>query len=334
MAYKKYAYYLKGNKLALIQQEISGGNLEFTDDAGNVITRGSSDPAVRGLYKSPQQTVADGIEIEYSYAPVYNLQSTYTNDSDLFKFIGWGSDGTNLLLFTYSAAAVKDLASKFAADDWIYINAGRWTGLHQVKSTGGATGILTLKTKCRITPNKLAVQGTFSTATDTFAGENAAQQNLMQEFMDDSAGLSTKYIFIDAATSVLDNGFFEITHNATHGVINLINKITINATNDYTSTAANTSDEGSDDIVIYNAFYEQMEVYKNVEVMEDETFELDLTRYQANALVLFIRARLFEEQGDLEKFEYYMARFRKQVEKSSGSRKHGSFMIQGFGMTR
>ena len=50
MAYKKYAYYSKGNKIALIQEEIAGGNLEFKDDQGNIITRGSSDPSARNPY--------------------------------------------------------------------------------------------------------------------------------------------------------------------------------------------------------------------------------------------------------------------------------------------
>ena len=319
---KQYAYYIKGNKIAITEKDTAFNNDPNSRDYG---------PGARGVeWESPKTSVVDGLEIQYSYAPVYNLQSTYTNDSDLFKFIGWGSDGTNLLLFTYSTAAQKDLSSKFAADDWIYINSGRWTGLHQVKDNAAqeANGILTLKTKCKITPNKLSVQGSFSTATDTFAGEDAANTNLLQEFMDDSAGLSSKYIFITDAATADDNGFYEITHGA-HGAINIVNKITINATNDYTSTAANTSSTGTDDVVIYNSFYEQMEVYKNVEVLQDETFELDLPRYLSRAVELYMRCKLAESAGNLEVSLYYMREFKKQVEKHNTSVGSENRQIQG-----
>ena len=311
---KQYGYYIEGNKVAIVEKDVAFDNDPNSKDYGP--------GANTSQWKSPLADVSNGLEIQYSYAPIYNLQSTYTNDSDLFKFIGWGSDGTNLLLFTYSVTTQKDLSSKFAADDWIYINSGRWIGLHQVKSTGSSSGVLTLKTKCKLTPNKLSLQGTFDTVADTFAGENAAQQNLMQEFKDDSEGSSTKYIFITDAATTADNGFYEITHGA-HGAINIVNKITINATNDYTSTAANTSSTGTDDVVIYNSFYEQMEVYKNVEVLQDESFEIDLPIYLQKALIYYIKAKMFEDLGDLKVREYFHAQFLKQVERHNNGRTSG-----------
>ena len=98
MAYKKYAYYSKGNKIALIQEEIAGGNLEFKDDQGNIITRGSSDPSARNPYKSPQQTVEGGLEIEYTYAPIINrtVPTVGTTDNNsatatVFNMFGYGA---------------------------------------------------------------------------------------------------------------------------------------------------------------------------------------------------------------------------------------------------
>ena len=89
MAYKKYAYYNKGNKIAIIQRESRGsaGNLAVahctiggydTKDTceaagGQWIPSSSSSMDTVGEYKSPVDTIADGLEIEYSYSPVSNL---------------------------------------------------------------------------------------------------------------------------------------------------------------------------------------------------------------------------------------------------------------------
>ena len=54
---RKYAYYLKGNKIAIIQRE----------DA----LAGSSNDEY-GMYKSPTEDITDGLEIQYSYSPIYS----------------------------------------------------------------------------------------------------------------------------------------------------------------------------------------------------------------------------------------------------------------------
>ena len=159
---KFYSYYLKGNKIAIIED-----NLTDNDE-----------------FKSPTSTVASGLEIQYAYSPTYRLGSTGTEGTDFHKFLGWGSDGTNLLLFTYGASDVADLSSLFAADDWIYISgSGRWSGLHQVSATGGTKGILTLKTRCNLKPSTIDVTGTFATSK-TFNGDSAAADIDIEAFKD------------------------------------------------------------------------------------------------------------------------------------------------------
>ena len=177
MAAKYYAYYLKGNKLAVIQRD--------TTDIS------SSDYA---KFKSPTEFVANGLEIEYSYAPTFNLQSTGTEGSDFHRFIGWGSNGTNLLLFTYGISDVADLSSLFSADDWIYISgSGRWSGLHQVKSVGSATGILILKTKCNLKPSVLT-DIVVDIASQGVNGDAAAQKMDIEAFKDAQDYRGTPYI--------------------------------------------------------------------------------------------------------------------------------------------
>tara|TARA_Y100000310_G_scaffold73408_1_gene69542 strand:- start:817 stop:1188 length:372 start_codon:yes stop_codon:yes gene_type:complete len=53
MAAKKYAYYIKGNKLALIQVDESA----------------STSDNEYGMYKSPTEAVTDGIELQYAHTP-------------------------------------------------------------------------------------------------------------------------------------------------------------------------------------------------------------------------------------------------------------------------
>ena len=317
MASKKYAYYNKGNKIALIQQK--------TTDVS------SSD---YGHYKSPQDTVVDGLEIEYTYAPIFNLQSTGTEGSDFHRFLGCGSDGTNLLLFTYAADAVTDLSSLFAADNWIYIEgSGRWSGLHQVKSAGSATGVLTLKTRCNLKPSKLSVTGTFAT-NETFNGDNAAADMDLEAFKDGQSHIETPYVFIDAAANANNAGLFSLSDDTTSGQLTFANKITIDADGDYTSTAAANTGGGpgtGDAVDLYNATYEQISVYEGVETLDDdaEAFELDLPRNQSLAVVYYLKAKASEDTGQFEEREYFMRLFYKQVEKFSSSRKHGPHIAQG-----
>ena len=61
-----------------------------------------------------------------------------------------------------------------------------------------------------------------------------------------------------------------------------------------------------------------------------ETFELDISRYQANALVYYLKAKLAEDGGDIEMREFFMREFKRQLEKSTSALKRGPYMIQGF----
>ena len=308
---KFYSYYLKGNKIAIIED-----NLADNDQL-----------------KSPTSTVVSGLEIQYAYSPTYRLGSTGTEGTDFHKFLGWGSDGTNLLLFTYGASDVADLSSLFAADDWIYISgSGRWSGLHQVSATGGTKGILTLKTRCNLKPSKIDVTGTFAT-NETFNGDDAAADMDIEAFKDAQAYRSTSYIFINDVANAVNAGLISLTTDTTSGQFTFANRITIDADGDYTSTAAANAAASSDAVSLYNVFYEQISVYEGVEVLSGasaETFELDISRYQANALVYYVKAKLAEDGGNLEQREFFMREFKRQLEKSTSALKRGPYIVQGF----
>ena len=353
---RKYAYYIKGNKIAIIEEgqgsgvcSLSGYNTQTTcEDAGGTWTENASG-VNDGEYRSPIQTIEDGLEIQYAYSPTFNLQSTGTEGTDFHKFIGWGSDGTNLLLFTYGVDDFKDLSSLFATDDWIYISgSGRWSGLHQVKSTGGTTGILTLKTKCNLRPSKISITSDIS-SSETLDGTNVADDldvEVLKDLISSYDSRTTPYIFLETYPewevseawesighvweSSFDGGVYSVTYNSTSGQIALGNKITIDADGDYTSTAAAVGSSGGDATTIYNMFYEQISVYEGMEVLQDETFELDISRYQANAVVYYLKAKLAEDTMNMEAREFFMREFKRQLEKGVSALKRGPYMVQGF----
>ena len=353
MAFKKYGYYLKGNKIAVIEQSdaTSGGNLAVAHcsgvaSAGNYTTKDTCEaaggqwiPSSSGSlssyseYMSPTESVADGLEIQYAYSPTFNIQSKGVEGFDVHTFLGWGSDGTNLVLFKYGSSAVFDLSSFFAADDWIYISgSGRWSGLHQVKSTGSATGVLTLKTKCNLKPSLITPTGTFAT-DETFNGNSVDADGDIDVFKAAQAYRSTAYVFIDNADEPANAGLFSLTEDTTAGQLTFNNKITLDYAGNYTSAAAANTADASDAVSIYNAFYDQISVYESVEVLSGEsaeTFELDISRYQANALVYYVKAKLAEDGGDIEKREFFMREFKRQLEKSTSALKRGPYMVQGF----
>ena len=356
---RKYAYSIKGNKIAIIEQGIGAGLCSLSahssqsacEDAGGTWTENAFG-ADDGKYRSPVKTIEDGLEIQYTYSPTFNLQSTGTEGTDFHRFIGWGSDGANLLLFTYGVDNYKDLSSLFAADDYIYIEgSGRWSGLHQVKSTGGTTGVLTLKTKCNLKPSRISATVDIS-SSETLDGANTASDLDIEAFKDlisSHDSRTTPYIFLDTAsewelrneewesiTSVWEatnGGIFSVTDGSTSGQITFGNKITIDADGDYISTTADTAISSGDSATIYNMVYEQISVYEGVEVLSGEsaeTFELDISRYQADAIVYYLKAKMAEDNRNFEKRAYFMREFKRQLEKGSGARKRGPYIVQGF----
>ena len=86
----------------------------------------------------------------------------------------------------------------------------------------------------------------------------------------------------------------------------------------------------STSVAIYNAFYEQISVYEGVEVLQDESFELDISRYQANAIVYYLKAKMAEDMGDMDQREFFLREFKRQLEKGVSALKRGPYIIQGF----
>jgi hypothetical protein len=104
-----------------------------------------------------------------------------------------------------------------------------------------------------------------------------------------------------------------------------ITKTNLNGTND--TIKLETKYNGSS---AWSNFEEVVSLYYTVDALEDESFELDLSRYQSMAVVYYLKGMLAEDMGQAELKEYYMREFKKQLEKSTSALKRGPYMIQGF----
>ena len=69
---KEYAYYIEGNKVAIVERDTAFNNDLTSHEFGPGV--------VRNMWKSPQSSVTDGLEIKYAYSPKYRIESIAAAD--------------------------------------------------------------------------------------------------------------------------------------------------------------------------------------------------------------------------------------------------------------
>jgi len=350
---KEYAYYKQGNKFALIQKNITSANNAITDDT-------------YGRYKSPVESVTDGIQLDYVYSPQYRVYSNITTNINKFYVLGWTVvDGyLTFLRMGYGAASIFNwtngsevaVTSGSSGDtggqslDYILVRgSNRWNGLHKVKSAG-TTGRLQTWTKVSSQlPYYQDLDVDWNDDWTIYDGGGSDNVYLADHF---SVG---DYVWTTGPSSFPLWGLFRvssITQSATDtsSTVTFDERYVIpesdNATTSstgldqvYTHTlvaGAGSTSSGEADFHIYKAFYDHCYVLTDVDVLNDENDTIDLSPYLSKALVYYIKARLMEDQLDIKGKEYFMREFRRMVEKHSSatSLTGGTYRIQGHGMTK
>tara|TARA_R100000458_G_C8213409_1_gene200123 strand:+ start:274 stop:969 length:696 start_codon:yes stop_codon:yes gene_type:complete len=227
---KEYAYYIKGNKLSLVQKD-----LVFS--SGQTLSQpGLNDLGIAGrlLWKSPKESVADGLEIQYVHSPDYFINETEDVNTEIDTYVSLGG-----LLKIIDQGDNDYSASPESLSDGSYIvlrKAGKFNGLHKVKEAGA--GYITLYTK--------------------YSGSATVQKS----------------------------------------------------------------------------FEETIDVYYNVDVLNDEDDTIDLPDYLCTALVYYVKAKYAEDAGEIELKEYFMKEFRAITEKFHAGKQRGPFRVQSFSMIR
>ena len=127
---RHYAYYIRGNQLALIEHDAVSGD-------GQTLGQPSLDdigPSGALSWKSPVATVADGLEIEYAYSPRYFIKETDDTNTTLDTY---KSTGGYLILEDTGNDNFSASPESLADGSYIVLrNAGRWNGLHKVSAAG------------------------------------------------------------------------------------------------------------------------------------------------------------------------------------------------------
>jgi hypothetical protein len=125
--FREYGYYPKGNKIAIVEKDQVIDTEVSTTDI-NAFKRNT------GLWKSPLETVADALQIEYAYNPKYFIKATDTVHSTITHYRS--ADG----YFQIKGGAVNYDDTTNVDDYFLLRNAGEFNGLHRIKAYSDADG--------------------------------------------------------------------------------------------------------------------------------------------------------------------------------------------------
>ena len=143
---KHYAYYLRGNQIALIEEDTA-----------------AIDP-----WKSPISTVADGLEIEYAYSPRYRINDIEDKSTAITGY----DESSGLLKFTGSGLST-DSAIKYI----VISGSDRWNGLHKINTLNVNYWIVETKY------NGIAVTESVTAYTDINALEDESDTIDLPEYL-------------------------------------------------------------------------------------------------------------------------------------------------------
>jgi len=116
-----YAYYIRGNQLALIEHDNASGD-------GQTLGQPSLDdigPSGGLQWKSPTAAITDGIEVEYAYSPRYRINDIEDKSTAITGY----DESSGLLKFTGSG-----LSTDAAITHIVISGSEKWNGLHKINT--------------------------------------------------------------------------------------------------------------------------------------------------------------------------------------------------------
>ena len=150
----------------------------------------------------------------------------------------------------------------------------------------------------------------------------------------------TQYQSTDGKLSIADNSSAYINYATTYalaadkyivlrkaGRFNGLHKIHSLSNNTGTNNKITLTTKYSGSEAAWTTFEETPELYYAVDVLNDETDTIDLPEYLAKALVYYVKAKMAEDQRDIELKEYFMREFRQMVEKQESSKVWGGRLV-------
>jgi hypothetical protein len=331
-AAREYAYFIKGSKLAIVEKDTSFDN--------DVDSRDYGPGTDRVQWKSPLANIADGIELEYTYSPAYQIATSLAEQVNKFWFNGWTVIGGYLTFVRSHSASIPNFNSapyaSIGEDEYILIRGNQWNGLHKVKDAG-ANGYVQTYTKL-----KQGVKYVQGGSNIDIAGE--ADSKIKITANDDSNVWlgsifdADDFVFIYAASNALNNGFWKVDSVATtsadergsemyitdrYWYPDQLSTTVTDLSEEQIDTTPDSTIESNNSAYIYQAFHEPCYAITDVNVLNDETDEIPVPPYMERALVDYVKAQFAEETGNIEMKEYFLKEFRKKVEKHESSKLRG-----------
>tara|TARA_R110000824_G_scaffold55632_4_gene153105 strand:- start:1675 stop:2649 length:975 start_codon:yes stop_codon:yes gene_type:complete len=319
---KSYAYQIKGSKISLLQDQ-------FINDAVGNAYGANGKPS----WVSPNESVSEGIEVEYAYSPTYVLPELRAGTRQ-FGIVGWTIVG-GYLTFLASGTDWTGGAphTNIGVNEHIYVgNSSRWEGLHKVKDIGDADGVHGgIQTYTKVSQSTHY----FTDISVDFSVTNIIE-NLTANFNDGfTSSTEVPYIWITgSAADPANNGLFsDWSFSSTTLDLSLASRHHVASGDEltYLSSTPVLSNEATTPVYIREAFYDPAYIVADVEVLSDESDTIDLPPYLANALVYYVKAKLAEDIGEIELKEYNMREFRVMVGRHSSSKlAGGSRRVRGY----
>mgnify|MGYP003143430193 CR=1 FL=1 len=328
---KEYAYYMEGSKIALVEKEAA-----FDNDANS---RDYGPGTDRFRWKSPLADVTGGLELLYTYSPIYRIFQAQDWDLNKFAVNGWTvidgylafvrSDGNTTETDWSSTSVVTGSSGEYAgassARDYIVVSgSSRWNGLHRVKNAG-TNGILTTYTRTKGIYPYWENQGVDFAADESFYDRAGGDAVFYGSYF--NAG---DYVHI-TGSHVKNCGIFrvssvdpeEATANSKVYVDNKYHILKANSTlaeengigSEYELAATFIAETDQTDIGIYKICKEYCTISSNISVLDDETDEIDIPEYLSKAVIDHVKAQYLEDAGQFKEAEYFMVKFRERIEK-------------------
>lgn len=343
----EFAYYLEGNKLAIVQRDSNFDNNVSSKEFGPGVSRVEWD--------SPRTTITDGLQIKYAYSPDYMISVGASVDGNMIgrtklAFSGWYVDSDNYLVFTTVSESLTSTPflitdapyTIFGDNDYIHVtNSSRWNGVHKVKDD-----LLhgKLQTYTKVNRNEHYNSGALS---DTIADLNIIQPGSAGDAGAYLSGTDGSDVFVNLNLKVgdfvwvhlldedTDEGLYKVTSiTETDGGAESAQRAYLGKK--YFLNHEDTIDEfqsGTDHftadtgVKVWKVNYDPCYISSDVNVLDSEADEIDLPSYLTKALVYYVKSRVAEDAGNFEVKEYMEREFKQMIEKFENSRISGPRMI-------
>jgi len=292
---KEYGYFIKGQKLALIEKDTALDNDVNSRDYGPDVTN------VR--FKSPQSSVTNGIELEYIYSPKYRINET----NDVSTSIGnYMSDSGNLVI-TSRTATLSAFANGTDGDNSDVTVTSVGHGFSNgdsviITGTSNYNGTYTID---QVTADTFDIEDTFVSDETTGSSTTLATLNVNYSNLGGYNISDGSYIVLRGADQF--NGLHKtITKDAHNTGTN--NKIKLETKYSGSTVLSSLSNVAS--------------LYYNIDTLNDESDELPLSEYLSKAVVYYLKAKMAEDIGQFDLKNAMMREFYRIVEKNDNAKIH------------